>query len=65
MKSIVRWFDDTKGYGIIEGFYDNDIFVNYKDILDNNYKTLFKGQMVEFKLLKTNKGFRAVKVIPR
>lgn len=65
MISIVRWFDDTKGYGIIEGFYENDIFVTYKDILDENYKTLFKNQLVEFKLLKTNKGLRAVKVIPR
>lgn len=65
MISTVRWFDDTKGYGIIEGFYENDIFVTYKDILDENYKTLFKNQLVEFKLLKTNKGLRAVKVRPR
>ena len=65
MKSVVRWFDDAKGYGIIEGFYENDIFVTYKDILIGDYKTLFKGQEVEFELLKTNKGFKAVKVIPR
>ncbi len=65
MVSVVRWFDDTKGYGIIEGFHENDIFVNYKDILDKDYKTLFKGQIVEFNLMKTNKGFKAVKVIPR
>lgn len=65
MISIVRWFDDSKGYGIIEGFYENDIFVTYKDIIGSDYKTLFKNQVVEFKLLKTSKGLRAVKVIPR
>lgn len=49
MKGIVKWFNNTKGYGFIinEG---KDIFVHYSQIEDNGYKYLAPGQTVEFEL---------------
>lgn len=62
MKSRVKWFNDTKGFGFIE--YDNqeDIFVHYSAIKADGYKTLAEGQEVVFNLVNTNKGYQAKNV---
>ena len=50
------------GYGFI-GFKENeDIFVHYSAIELEGYKTLTEGQLVEFKLIETSKGFQAINV---
>ncbi|MDO5047863.1 MAG: cold shock domain-containing protein [Anaerococcus sp.] len=44
----VKTFDNEKGYGFIT-WDGGDIFVHYSDIIsDKSYKTLLKGQRVEF-----------------
>ena len=52
---IVKWFNDTKGYGFIasEG---RDLFVHYKSINSGGFKTLKEGQHITFKLGKSSKG---------
>ena len=58
----VKWFNNEKGYGfIIKENYD-DIFVHYSQIQDEGFKTLEEGQVVEFNLIKTDKGLQATDV---
>lgn len=58
----VKWFNNEKGYGFIEYKENEDIFVHYSAIDAVGYKTLSEGQLVEFKLVETSKGFQALNV---
>lgn len=62
MTSVVRWFNNEKGYGFIEFKLNEDIFVHYTSILKNGYKSLVKGEIVEFELVKTKNGYAAKNV---
>lgn len=45
----VKWFNPEKGYGFIAN--DNggdDVFVHFKSIVGDGYKTLSEGQKVTF-----------------
>lgn len=61
----VKWFDDEKGFGFIEGEDEEDLFVHYSDIRIDGYKTLEEGDRVEFDVEQTERGPQAVDVIPR
>ena len=61
-KGIIKWFNYEKGYGFITGSVDDDIFVHYTAIKQDGYKTLSEGQIVEFNLIKTDKGLQATNV---
>lgn len=65
MKAKVKWFNNEKGYGFIENNDDEDIFIHYSNIKKDGYKTLKEGQIVEFDLIKTEKGYQAenIKII--
>lgn len=58
----IKWFNNEKGYGFIEGENDEDIFVHYSAIKQDGYKSLSEGQMVEYELLETEKGLQAINV---
>ena len=62
MKGKVKWFNNEKGYGFIECDNLSDIFVHYSAIKQQGYKTLSEGQLVEFDLIRTEKGLQAVNV---
>ena len=60
---IVKWFNNTKGYGFI--LSDNgggDIFAHYSAIDMDGYKTLKAGQSVQFEAEQGPKGFHAKKI---
>lgn len=59
MKSKVKWFNDSKGFGFIEYCEGEDIFVHYSAIKADGYKTLSEGQEVSFNLVSTAKGYQA------
>jgi CspA family cold shock protein len=62
-KGKVKWFNDSKGYGFIEAFEGGrDIFVHYSAVQEDGYKSLKKGQDVEFELADGPKGPQALKV---
>ena len=61
-KGIIKWFNNEKGYGFINGSADEDIFVHYTSIKQDGYKTLSEGQVVEFNLIITDKGLQATDV---
>ena len=58
----VKWSNNEKGYGFIEFKENEDIFVHYSAIEIDGYKTLSEGQLVEFKLVETSKGYQAINV---
>lgn len=54
---VVKWFNDSKGYGFIQAESDNrDIFVHYSAIHGDGFKTLEEGDKVEFELVDGPKG---------
>lgn len=63
-KGIIKWFNNEKGYGFINGYSNEDIFVHYTSIKINGYRTLSEGQEVTYQLIKTDKGLQATNVIP-
>ena len=59
MRGTVKWFNNEKGYGFIEVENLEDIFVHYSAINKNGFKTLKEGDLVDFKLIETDKGLQA------
>ena len=62
MKSRVKWFNDDKGYGFNENNEFEDVFVHYSQIKKDGYKSLTTGDMVQFDLITTDKGYQAQNV---
>ena len=58
----VKWFDEKKGYGFIEGQDGRDIFVHFSDIQEEGFRKLAEGETVEYELLQGQKGPRATNV---
>ena len=48
----VDWFEDIKGYGIIKNNNDDEFFVHYSAIKGKGYRSLIKGQKVEFSIIQ-------------
>ena len=59
MIGYVKSFDNNKGYGFLQ-YYGQDIFIHYSNILEDGFKTLHEGDLVEFQLLETSKGLQAL-----
>lgn len=60
---LVKWFNDSKGYGFITADGTNgDIFVHYSAIQGDGFKTLSEGQNVQFELIDGPKGPQATNV---
>lgn len=61
----VKWFDNAKGFGFIrreEG--EEDVFVHFRQIQGEGFRTLREGQAVSFELIDSAKGPQAVEVLP-
>ncbi|MDC9714799.1 MAG: cold-shock protein [Gammaproteobacteria bacterium] len=61
----VKWFDAKKGFGFIEQESGDDVFVHFRAIQGDGYKSLDEGQTVEFDLEDGDKGPQAVNVHPQ
>ncbi|NLL44471.1 MAG: cold shock domain-containing protein [Mollicutes bacterium] len=59
----VKWFDNEKGFGFIEYKEGESIFVHYSVILNYEYKILNEGDIVEFALVNTDKGYETKKIL--
>ena len=55
----VKWFDNARGYGFIERPQAEDVFVHYRAIRGEGYKTLQEGQAVNFNIVQGQKGLQA------
>jgi len=58
----VKWFNGAKGYGFIKRESGEDVFVHYKAIQGDGYKTLNEGDKVQFEVEKGPKGLQASNV---
>lgn len=58
----VKWFDEKKGFGFIEREDGNDVFVHFRAIQGDGYKTLGEGQEVQFEVEQGQKGPQAANV---
>jgi cold shock protein len=61
-EGTVKWFNNAKGYGFISRNSNEDVFVHYKSINGDGYRTLIEGDKVEFEVEQVPKGLQAVKV---
>ena len=59
----VKWFDEKKGFGFISSADGPDIFVHYTNIAGDGFKTLAEGNVVEFDIVKGEKGPKAENVV--
>ena len=61
---IVKWFNVEKGFGFIT--QDNggaDVFVHFRAIASEGFKTLAEGQKVSFEVEQGQKGLQAANVV--
>ncbi len=58
----VKWFDNAKGYGFILNENNEDVFVHYRAIMGEGYKSLNEGEQVAFIQTKSEKGWQAAEV---
>ncbi|MBB4864238.1 cold-shock protein [Pseudomonas sp. BGr12] len=58
----VKWFNETKGYGFITPESGPDVFVHFRAIEGNGFKTLAEGQKVTFEVVQGQKGMQAERV---
>ena len=61
-RGTVKWFNAAKGYGFIKTDSGEDIFVHFKAIIAEGYKSLNEGDTVEFEIETGPKGKQATKV---
>jgi CspA family cold shock protein len=58
----VKWFNEKKGFGFIINQQGDDIFVHYKEIVGEGFRTLHENDPVAFLLDKGPKGLKAQQV---
>ena len=63
LRGVVKWFSPEKGFGFIAIKGSKDVFVSYSSVLADGFKTLEKGQTVEFELEEDERGRQAKSVV--
>ncbi len=58
----VKWFNNSKGYGFISREGEDDVFVHFKAIAGEGYRTLEEGDKVQFEVEQGPKGLQATNV---
>jgi CspA family cold shock protein len=59
----VKWFNDSKGYGFIQRDQGDDVFVHFRAIRGEGFRSLAEGQRVEFSVTQGEKGLQAEDVV--
>jgi cold shock protein len=64
VNGVVKWFNEDKGFGFLtpsEG--GKDVFVHFRSIVSEGYKSLTEGQQVTFSVEEGQKGPQATNVV--
>ncbi len=59
---VVKWFNNSKGYGFLTDEKGADVFVHFSVIESDGYKTLKQGDSVVFDSVEGEKGLQATNV---
>ena len=62
-QGVVKWFNDAKGIGFIQRETGEDVFVHFRAIQGEGYRSLKEGQAVEFVVTTGDKGLQAEEVV--
>lgn len=62
-KGTVKWFNNDKGFGFIQRDKGEDVFVHFRAIRSDGYRSLQEGQLVEFNITQGPKGPQAEDVV--
>jgi cold shock protein len=65
MTGRVRTFSDYRGYGFFTGDDGRDFFVHHTMIDAEGFRSLQRGDAVEFDPVETPRGWQAWKVVPQ
>ena len=60
---VVKWFNESKGFGFIEREGGPDVFAHFSAISGSGFKTLAEGQKVEFIVTDGQKGPQAEDIV--
>ncbi|GLQ87591.1 cold-shock protein [Dyella flagellata] len=58
----VKWFNDAKGFGFISRTNGPDVFVHFRAIQGDGFRSLKEGEKVVFDVVQGQKGLQADKV---
>ena len=61
-QGTVKWFNAAKGFGFISREGGEDVFVHFKSIVGEGYKSLNEGDKVQFDVEKGPKGLQVTNV---
>ena len=62
VKGVVKWFNESKGFGFITQEDGTDVFVHFSAIEGDGFKTLAEGQDVTLEVVEGPKGLQAANV---
>lgn len=62
-EGTVKWFNSDKGFGFIQRAEGDDVFVHFRSITSDGYRTLEEGQSVTFAVTQGQKGPQAEDVV--
>ena len=63
VNGIVKWFNESKGFGFIEQESGPDVFAHFSAIVSDGFKTLMEGQKVQFVVTDGQKGPQAENIV--
>ncbi|MBN9230772.1 MAG: cold-shock protein [Legionella sp. 40-6] len=63
VNGVVKWFNESKGFGFIEQEEGPDVFAHFKNIVSSGFKTLSEGQRVQFIVTQGAKGPQAEEIV--
>ncbi len=63
-EGTVKWFNDAKGFGFISRESGEDVFVHFRAIQGDGFRSLKEGQRVSFNVVEGQKGLQADEVVP-
>ena len=62
---VVKWFNEDKGFGFLTpSAGGSDVFVHFRSIVAEGYRSLAEGQQVQFTIEQGQKGPQAANVVP-
>ena len=64
MTDVIKWFNDSKGYGFIQQEAGEDVFVHFSALpTTGEHRSLSEGQRVQFDIVQERGRDRAANVV--